>query len=40
MDFERLRARSEKVEGAVLLFGLGVVVLMGFEESINTGDFA
>jgi uncharacterized membrane protein len=40
LDFERLHARSEKVEGAVLLFGLGVVVLMGFEDPINTGDCA
>jgi uncharacterized membrane protein len=40
MDFDRLHARSEKVEGAALLFGLGIVVLMGFEESISMGDFA
>ena len=31
LDFERLHPLSEKVEGAVLLLGLGVVVLMGFE---------
>jgi uncharacterized membrane protein len=32
LDFERLHPISEKVEGAALLLGLGVVVLMGFED--------
>lgn len=32
LDFERLHPLSEKVEGAVLLLGLGVVVMMGFES--------
>jgi uncharacterized membrane protein len=40
LDFERLHTRSEKVEGLVLLFGLGVVVLMGFEYRMNTCDSA
>jgi len=31
LDFERLHSLSEKVEGAALLLGLGVVVLMAFE---------
>jgi len=31
LDFERLHPLSEKVEGAALLLGLGVVVLMAFE---------
>lgn len=31
-DFERLHGISEKVEGSALLLGLGVVVLMGFED--------
>lgn len=30
-DFERLHPISEKVEGAALLLGLGVIVLVGFE---------
>jgi uncharacterized membrane protein len=33
LDFERLHPISEKIEGAALLFGLGVVVMMGFEET-------
>ena len=32
LDFERLHPISEKVEGAALFLGLGVVVLMGFEQ--------
>jgi uncharacterized membrane protein len=32
LDFERLHPLSEKVEGAALLIGLGVVVMMGFED--------
>jgi putative copper export protein len=32
VDFERLHGISEKVEGAALLLGLGVVVTMGFED--------
>jgi hypothetical protein len=31
VDFERLHPISEKVEGAALFLGLGVVVLMGLE---------
>jgi uncharacterized membrane protein len=31
LDFERLHPISEKVEGAALLLGIGVVVLMGLE---------
>ena len=31
LDFERLHLVSEKVEGAALFLGLGVVVLMGLE---------
>jgi uncharacterized membrane protein len=31
LDFERLHPLSEKVEGAALLLGIGVVVLMGLE---------
>jgi uncharacterized membrane protein len=34
LDFERLHPISEKVEGAALLMGLGVVVLMGLEKSV------
>jgi uncharacterized membrane protein len=33
LDFERLHPLSEKVEGGALLLGLGVVVLMGFEQA-------
>jgi uncharacterized membrane protein len=33
LDFERLHPVSEKVEGAALLLGLGLVVLMGFEPT-------
>jgi hypothetical protein len=33
LDFERLHPLSEKVEGAALFLGLGVVVLMGMEDS-------
>ncbi len=33
LDFERLHPISEKVEGAALFLGLGVVVLMGMEDS-------
>jgi uncharacterized membrane protein len=33
LDFESLHPISEKIEGAALLFGLGVVVMMGFEET-------
>jgi uncharacterized membrane protein len=33
LDFERLHPISEKVEGAALLLGIAVVVLMGFEDS-------
>jgi uncharacterized membrane protein len=36
LDFERLHPLSEKVEGSVLLLGLAVVVMMGFEGG-NTG---
>ena len=32
LDFERLHPLSEKVEGAALFLGLGVVVMMGFED--------
>jgi hypothetical protein len=32
VDFERLHPLSEKVEGAALFMGLGVVVLMGVER--------
>jgi hypothetical protein len=32
LDFERLHPISEKVEGAALFLGLGVVVLMAFES--------
>ena len=32
LDFERLHPVSEKVEGAALFLGLGVVVLMGLER--------
>jgi hypothetical protein len=32
LDFERLHPLSEKVEGAVLFLGLGVVVLMAFDS--------
>ncbi len=35
VDFERLHPLSEKVEGAVLLMGVGVVVLMGTEGEIK-----
>jgi uncharacterized membrane protein len=31
LDFERLHPLSEKVEGAALLLGIGVVILMGLE---------
>jgi uncharacterized membrane protein len=31
LHFERLHTRSERIEGAVLLCGLGVIVLMGRE---------
>jgi uncharacterized membrane protein len=33
LDFERLHPISEKIEGAALLLGLGVVVLMGVEDT-------
>jgi uncharacterized membrane protein len=33
LDFERLHPLSEKVEGAALFMGLGVVVLMGLEKT-------
>jgi uncharacterized membrane protein len=33
VDFERLHPISEKVEGAALFMGLGVVVLMGLERT-------
>jgi len=33
LDFERLHPISEKVEGAALFLGLGVVVLMGLEDA-------
>lgn len=36
LDFERLHPLSEKVEGAALFLGLGVVVLMGIES--GSGD--
>jgi len=32
LDFERLHPLSEKVEGAALFLGLGVVVVMGLEK--------
>jgi hypothetical protein len=32
LDFERLHPISEKVEGAALFLGLGVVVMMGLED--------
>jgi uncharacterized membrane protein len=35
LDFERLHPVSEKVEGAALFLGLGVVVLMGLERPLN-----
>jgi uncharacterized membrane protein len=35
LDFERLHPWSEKVEGMTLLLGLGVVVMMGFEDARN-----
>jgi hypothetical protein len=36
VDFERLHPISEKVEGAALFLGLGVVVLMGLEGQPNS----
>jgi uncharacterized membrane protein len=33
LDFERLHPLSEKVEGAALFLGLGVVILMGVERT-------
>jgi uncharacterized membrane protein len=33
IDFDRLHALSEKVEGSALLFGFGLVVLMAFEKT-------
>jgi uncharacterized membrane protein len=36
IDFERLHPISEKIEGAALFLGLGVVILMGFEDSPRT----
>ena len=33
LDFERLHPLSEKVEGAALFLGLGVVMLMGLERA-------
>jgi hypothetical protein len=33
LDFERLHPLSENVEGAALFLGLGVVVMMGFEDA-------
>lgn len=33
LHFERLHKRSERVEGAVLFLGLGIVLLMGRESS-------
>jgi hypothetical protein len=35
VDFDRLHALSEKVEGSALFLGLGVVVLMGLEGGIG-----
>jgi len=40
VDFERLHPMSEKVEGAALLLGLGVVVLMGVEGVAATHSTA
>jgi len=34
LDFERLHPLSEKVEGAALFLGLGVVVVMGLEKPV------
>jgi hypothetical protein len=33
IDFERLHARSEQVEGLILFLGLGLVILLAKEES-------
>jgi len=38
IDFERLHPVSEKVEGAALFMGLGVVVLMGLERPGRDGE--
>jgi uncharacterized membrane protein len=38
LDFERLHPLSEKVEGAALLLGIGVVVLMGLEGRSNVAQ--
>lgn len=38
LDFEHLHAKSEKVEGTVLLLGLGVVVLMGMESGRSSAS--
>lgn len=35
-DFEHLHPLSEKLEGAVLLLGVGVIVLMGIEEPADS----
>jgi uncharacterized membrane protein len=40
VDFERLHPISEKVEGAVLFLGLGVVVLMGLEKLPSAAQVA
>ena len=37
VDFDERHALSEKVEGAALFLGLGVVALMAFEETIGRG---
>ncbi|MDP9040143.1 MAG: DUF4149 domain-containing protein [Acidobacteriota bacterium] len=37
LDFERLHPLSERLEGAVLLAGLAVVVLIGLERSADAG---
>jgi hypothetical protein len=33
IDFERLHPISEKIEGSALFLGLGIVILMGFEDA-------
>ena len=38
LDFERLHPISEKIEGAALLSGLAVVVMMGFEQAGRTAQ--
>ncbi|GAC1428161.1 MAG: hypothetical protein NVSMB62_26090 [Acidobacteriaceae bacterium] len=37
-DFQRLHPLSEKLEGAVLFGGLGIVILMGLEAPPSSGD--